>query len=138
MTRTATAHWEGNLKEGKGTVSTQSGVLEKSNYSFTTRFEEGEKGTNPEELLASAHAGCFTMAVSSMLNAKGITANRLDTQATLTMEGLEITGIHLNISGSVPGIDAEGFATITKDAEQNCLISKALKIPITSEVHFEI
>ena len=138
MTRTATAHWEGNLKEGKGTVSTQSGVLEKSNYSFKTRFEEGEKGTNPEELLAAAHAGCFTMAVSSMLNAKGITANRLDTQATLTMEGLEITGIHLNISGSVPGIDAEGFATITKDAEQNCLISKALKIPITSEVHFEI
>ncbi len=138
MTRTATAHWEGNLKEGKGTLSTQSGVLEKSNYSFKTRFEEGEKGTNPEELLAAAHAGCFTMAVSSMLNAKGITANRLDTQATLTMEGLEITGIHLNISGSVPGLEAEGFATITKDAEQNCLISKALKIPITSEVHFEI
>ncbi len=138
MIRTATAHWEGNLKEGKGTLSTQSGVLEKSNYSFKTRFEEGEKGTNPEELLAAAHAGCFTMAVSSMLNAKGITANRLDTQATLTMEGLEITGIHLNISGSVPGINAEGFATITKDAEQNCLISKVLKIPITSEVHFEI
>ena len=138
MIRTATAHWEGNLKEGKGTVSTQSGVLEKTNYSFKTRFDEGEKGTNPEELLAAAHAGCFTMAVSAMLNAKGITANRLDTQATLTMEGLEITGIHLNISGSVPGLEAEGFATITKDAEQNCLISKVLNIPITSEVHFEI
>jgi lipoyl-dependent peroxiredoxin len=138
MIRTATAHWEGNLKEGKGTLSTQSGVLESTNYSFKTRFEEGEKGTNPEELLAAAHAGCFTMAVSSMLNAKGITANKLDTIATLTMEGLSITGMHLKITGSVPGINAEDFATITKDAEQNCLISKVLNIPITSEVHFEI
>jgi osmotically inducible protein OsmC len=138
MIRTAKAHWEGNLKEGKGTLSTQSGVLENTNYSFKTRFEEGEKGTNPEELLAAAHAGCFTMAVSSMLNAKGITANKLDTEATLTMEGLNITGIHLNITGSIPGINAEEFATITKDAEKNCLISKALSIPITSEVHFEI
>jgi lipoyl-dependent peroxiredoxin len=138
MIRTAKAHWEGNLKEGKGTLSVQSGVLDNTNYSFKTRFEEGEKGTNPEELLAAAHAGCFTMAVSSMLNAKGITANKLDTEATLTMEGLSITGIHLSISGSIPGIDAEGFATITKDAEKNCLISKVLNIPITSEVHFEI
>jgi lipoyl-dependent peroxiredoxin len=138
MIRTATAHWEGNLKEGKGTLSTQSGVLENTNYSFKTRFEEGEKGTNPEELLAAAHAGCFTMAVSSMLNAKGFTANKLDTEATLTMEGLKITGMHLKISGSIPGIAAEEFATITKDAEKNCLISQVLNIPITSEVHFEI
>jgi lipoyl-dependent peroxiredoxin len=138
MIRTAKAHWEGNLKEGKGTLSTQSGVLESTNYSFRTRFEEGEKGTNPEELLAAAHAGCFTMAVSSMLNAKGITANKLDTEATLTMEGLIITGMHLNITGSIPGINAEEFATISKDAEQNCLISKVLNIPITSEAHFEI
>ena len=138
MIRTAKAHWEGNLKEGKGTLSTQSGVLEDTNYSFKTRFEEGEKGTNPEELLAAAHAGCFTMAVSSMLNAKGITANKLDTQATLTMEGLSITGIHLNITGSVLGINAEEFAIITEDAEKNCLISKVLNIPITSEAHFEI
>ena len=138
MIRTAKAHWEGNLIEGKGTLSTQSGILENSNYSYKTRFEEGIKGTNPEELLAAAHAGCFTMAVSAMLNAKGITANKLDTEATLTMEGLSITGIHLNISGAVPGINAEEFATITKNAEQNCMISKALSIPITSEVHFEI
>jgi lipoyl-dependent peroxiredoxin len=138
MIRTAKAHWEGNLKEGKGTLSTQSGVLESTNYSFKTRFEEGTKGTNPEELLAAAHAGCFTMAVSSMLNAKGITASKLDTEATLTMEGLNITGIHLNISGSIPGINAEEFATITKDAEKNCLISKVLNIPITSEAHFKI
>ena len=101
-------------------------------------FEEGNKGTNPEELLAAAHAGCFTMAVSSMLNAKGITANKLDTQATLTMEGLSITGIHLNISGAVPGVNAEEFEAIAKDAEKNCLISKVLNIAITSEVHFEI
>ena len=138
MIRTAKAHWEGSLKEGKGALSTQSGVLENTNYSFKTRFVEGEEGTNPEELLAAAHAGCFTMAVSSMLNAKGITANKLDTEATLTMEGLSITGIHLNITGSIPGINAEEFATITKDAEKNCLISKVLNIPITSEAHFEI
>lgn len=138
ITRTATAHWEGNLKEGKGTLSTQSGVLENTNYSFKTRFEEGEQGTNPEELVAAAHAGCFTMAVSSMLGAKGITANKLDTEATLSMEGLSITGIHLNITGSIPGITAEEFATITKEAEVTCLISKILNIPISSEVHFEI
>ena len=138
MLRTAKAHWEGNLKEGKGSLSTQSGILEKTNYSFKTRFEEGEKGTNPEELLAAAHAGCFTMAVASMLGVKGITADNLDTEATLTMEGLSITAIHLNIKGSVPGINAEDFATITKDAEKNCLVSKVLKIPITSESHFII
>lgn len=138
MIRKAKAHWEGNLKEGKGTLSTESGVLENSNYSYKTRFEEGEKGTNPEELLAAAHAGCFTMAVSSLLNAKGIIANKLNTEATLTMEGLMITGIHLNISGVVSGITAEGFSIITREAEKNCLISKVLNIPITSEVHFEV
>lgn len=138
MIRTAKAHWEGNLKEGKGTLSTQSGVLEHTNYSFRTRFEEGSSGTNPEELLAAAHAGCFTMAVSSMLNAKGFIADKLDTEATLTMEALQITGIHLNISGVIQGITAEEFSIITKDAKKNCLISKVLNIPITSEVHFEI
>lgn len=137
MIRTATAHWEGNLKEGKGTLSTESGVLHSSNYSYTTRFETGTIGTNPEELLAAAHAGCFTMAVVSMLQTQGYTANKLDTEATLTMEKLHITGIHLKISGAITDISAEEFSTITKDAEQNCVISKALKIPITSEVHFE-
>lgn len=138
MKRSATAHWEGNLKDGKGNLSTQSGVLKHTNYSFKTRFEDGEQGTNPEELLAAAHAGCFTMAVSAMLNDKGITANQLDTEATLTMEGLTVTGIHLKIKGLVPGLTAEEFATTVKDAEQNCVISKTLKIPITSEAHFEI
>ena len=137
MKRTATAHWSGNLKEGKGNISTQSGILDHTNYSFKTRFEEGEKGTNPEELLAAAHAGCFTMAVSSMFSQKGITVTNLDTQATLTMEDLTITGIHLSISGEVPDTNAADFEAIVKDAEKNCVISKALSITITSEAHFK-
>jgi osmotically inducible protein OsmC len=136
MKRTAQAHWEGNLKEGKGNISTPSGILEKTNYSFKTRFEEGEKGTNPEELLAAAHAGCFTMAVSAMLTEKGLTAKVLDTEAIVTMEGLTITGVHLLISGSVDGIDAKGFEEVTKAAEKNCVISKALGVAITSEAKF--
>ncbi|MES2747088.1 MAG: OsmC family peroxiredoxin [Bacteroidota bacterium] len=136
MTRTGTAHWEGTLKEGKGNLSLQSGVLENANYSFKTRFEEGEKGTNPEELLAAAHAGCFTMQVAALLSKKGITPTTLDTEAILTMEGLDIIAMHLKITGLVPGISSEEFATITKNAEQNCMISKVLVVPITSEVHF--
>lgn len=136
MKRTAKAHWEGNLKEGKGHISSPSGILEKTNYSFKTRFEEGEKGTNPEELLAAAHAGCFTMAVGAILTEKGLAAKTLDTEAILTMEGLTITGIHLVISGSVDGIDAKGFEEVTKSAEKNCVISKALSVAITSEAKF--
>lgn len=136
MKRTAKAHWTGNLKEGKGHLTTQSGILEKTNYSFKTRFEEGEKGTNPEELLAAAHAGCFTMAVGAALTQKGLSATALDTEAAVSMEGLNVTGVHLNIKGSVPGITAQEFETITKDAEKNCIISKALSIKITSESHF--
>jgi lipoyl-dependent peroxiredoxin len=136
MKRTAKAHWSGNLKEGKGTLTTQSGVLNNTNYSFKTRFEESEKGTNPEELLAAAHAGCFTMAVSSILTQKGLYPTSLDTEATLSMEGLVITGIYLSITGSVSGVNFEEFKTITKDAEKNCLISKVLSIPISSEAHF--
>ena len=136
MLRTAKAHWQGNLKEGKGTLSTQSGILDKTNYSFKTRFEEGEKGTNPEELLAAAHAGCFTMAVDSILTNKGLNPTSLDTTATLTLEGLDITAIHLSITGSVTGINADEFTAVTKDAEKNCIISKSLKVVITSEAHF--
>jgi osmotically inducible protein OsmC len=135
MKRTAKAHWEGNLKEGKGELTTPSGILNKTNYSFKTRFAEGETGTNPEELLAAAHAGCFTMAVSAALTAKGLSATALDTEATLTMEGLAITAVHLNIAGTAVGISAEEFEAITKDAEQNCLISKVLNIIISSEAH---
>lgn len=138
MKRTATAHWQGNLKEGKGTISTQSGILDKTNYSFKARFEEGENGTNPEELLAAAHAGCFTMSVASILDKKGLTPDKLDTMATITLEGLSITAIHLSIKGAVKDIDADAFALVVKDAEQNCIVSKALKITITSESQLEI
>ena len=136
MKRTAKAHWQGNLKEGKGTLTTPSGILNNTNYSFKTRFEEGEAGTNPEELLAAAHAGCFTMAVGAMLTAKGLTSKSLDTEAIVTMEGLAVTAVHLIISGSIDGITADEFVAITKDAEKNCIISKVLSVPITSEATF--
>ena len=136
MKRTAKAHWQGNLKEGKGTLTTPSGILNNTNYSFKTRFEEGEAGTNPEELLAAAHAGCFTMAVGAMLTAKGLTSKSLNTEAIVSMEGLAVTGVHLVISGSVDGITADEFVAITKDAEKNCIISKVLSVPITSEATF--
>ncbi|MDR3025028.1 OsmC family peroxiredoxin [Chryseobacterium sp.] len=135
MKRTAKAHWAGSVKEGKGELTTQSEILNKTNYSFKTRFTGEEKGTNPEELLAVAHAACFTMAVSHSLTEQGFEAVSLDTEATLSMEGFDITGIHLSITGYVPGIDEDCFHTITKTAEQNCLISKALKIKISSESH---
>lgn len=136
MKRTAEALWSGSIKEGKGELTTQSKTLNKTNYSFKTRFVGDEKGTNPEELLAAAHAACFTMAVSYMLTEKGLSPTSLNTEATLSMEGLEITGTHLSITGSVSGISADEFEAITKDAEKNCLISKVLKIPISSEAHF--
>ncbi|MCW3124380.1 MAG: OsmC family protein [Bacteroidetes bacterium] len=132
MKRTATAHWEGDLKSGKGALSTQSTVLNQSQYSFKTRFEDGV-GTNPEELLAAAHAGCFTMAVSAALGQAGFTPTSLDTTAAVSLEGLVITGSHLSIRGTVPDITPEKFQEIVKGAEQNCLVSKALSIPITSD-----
>lgn len=131
--RTAKANWQGTLKEGKGTVTTPSGLLNNSNYSYKTRFEEGEKGTNPEELLAAAHASCFTMWVSSVLTTKGFNPRSLDTEATITMEDSVITGIHLKISGSAEGITDAEFAAVTKESAKNCIIGKALSIPITSE-----
>ena len=133
MKRTASAHWEGTLKEGNGHLSTQSGVLNQQNYSFKTRFEEGVSGTNPEELLAAAHAGCFTMAIGAQLGRDGFNPTSLDTQATLTMENLSVTAIHLSIKGVVPGISTEAFEAVVKGAEQNCIISKALSVPITSD-----
>ena len=136
MKRTAKAHWSGTLKDGKGELTSPSGILNKTNYSFKTRFEEGVTGTNPEELLAAAHAGCFTMAVGAILTQKGLNPTALDTEASVVMEGLVITGVHLSISGSVAGISADEFVAITKDAEKNCLISKVLNIPISSEAHF--
>jgi len=136
MIRTATANWQGSLKEGKGTLSTQSGILNKTNYSFKTRFEEGQKETNPEELLAASHAGCFTMSVASIIDKKSLITTSLETTATLTLEGLSITAIHLSITGTVKGMNADEFAAIVKEAEQNCIVSKALKVVITSEAYF--
>jgi osmotically inducible protein OsmC len=135
MKRTAKAHWSGNLKEGKGDITTQSGILNNTNYSFKTRFVGEETGTNPEELLAAAHAGCFTMAVSAALTEQGLSAQSLDTEATVQMEGLSITSVHLYITGQVDGLSDEDFKSITQYAEKNCLISKVLSIPISSESH---
>lgn len=133
MKRTAKAHWAGSIKEGKGQLTTQSEILNQTNYSFKTRFTGEEKGTNPEELLAAAHAGCFTMAVSLGLTEKGFNPTSLDTEATLLMEGFDIKSIHLSIVGVVPGIDVAEFDAIVSGAEKNCLISKVLKIQISSE-----
>ena len=135
MKRTAKAHWTGSIKEGKGELTTQSEILKQTNYSFKTRFIGEEKGTNPEELLAAAHAGCFTMAVSFALTEKGLTPESLNTEATVSMEGFGITSVHLSITGNVSDISIEEFEAITKEAEQNCLISKVLKIPVSSEAH---
>lgn len=133
MKRTAKAHWSGTVKEGKGELTTQSEILNRTNYSFRTRFVGDEKGTNPEELLAAAHAGCFTMAVSFALTEKGLNPVSLDTEAAVSMDAAGITGVHLSIAGNVPGIDAGTFEAITKAAEKNCLISKVLSITISSE-----
>lgn len=137
MKRTAKAHWAGNIKDGKGELTTPSEVLNQTNYSFKTRFTGEEKGTNPEELLAASHAGCFTMAVSYALTEKGLPPTSLDTEAAVTMSGMEITAIHLSITGTVPGISATDFEAVTREAEQNCLISKVLKIPVSSEAHLQ-
>lgn len=134
--RYATAVWEGDLKSGKGCMSTpQSGLFADQNYSFNTRFGE-EKGTNPEELLAAAHAGCFSMALSFMLQNAGITAGRIDTRADVQMElapGPSATGVHLTVKASVPGIDAATFAEIANNAKANCVISRALGIPVSMD-----
>lgn len=135
MKRSASAVWQGDLKSGKGTVSTESGVLEAAQYSFTTRFENG-KGTNPEELIAAAHAGCFSMALGFMLEQAGFTATRIDTKAEATMTtdgGPSVTGINLIVKASVPNLDAAKFAEIAENAKKNCVISRVLSIPVTLE-----
>jgi osmotically inducible protein OsmC len=132
MKRSASANWKGTGKEGKGTVSTQTGVLSNTPYSFTSRFEDGA-GTNPEELVAAAHAGCFTMKLSFVISAAGLTPGNIDTKATITFENGAITNSHLEVTASVPGLDAEKFAEYAKDAEENCPISKLLNTNITMD-----
>ncbi|MDN3548857.1 OsmC family protein [Mucilaginibacter aquaedulcis] len=132
MKRTANAHWNGTLQEGVGEISTQSTVLNKTQYSFKTRFADGI-GTNPEELVAAAHAGCFTMAVSAALTQGGYTPGDLTTDAILTldMQSLTITEIILELKATaIQGINEEQFKEIAEDAKANCIVSKALSVPI--------
>jgi osmotically inducible protein OsmC len=139
MKRTAKAHWNGNLKEGKGEISSQSTVLNQTPYSFKTRFDSGT-GTNPEELIAAAHAGCFTMSVGATLERAGFLANDLNTEATLEVDlvDLNITGIHLDLTASlINGVSAETFHEIAQGAKANCLVSKALKVPVTLSVSYQ-
>jgi osmotically inducible protein OsmC len=132
MIRNATAVWNGSGKEGKGQLTTQSTVLNQTQYSFNTRFEDGV-GTNPEELVAAAHAGCFTMKLSFVLGAAGFTPESLETKCEITFENGAITKSHLIVQGKVPGISAEQFQESVKDAEANCPISKLLNTAISSE-----
>jgi lipoyl-dependent peroxiredoxin len=134
MVRKASAVWKGSLKEGKGTISSDSGVLSSTPYSFSTRFESA-KGTNPEELIAAAHAGCFTMALSAQLGNAGITPESLETTASLTLDKLDagwtITKIHLDVAARIPGVDKAAFDKAAENAKAGCPVSRVLKAEIT-------
>ena len=137
MQRKASAHWEGGLKDGKGTVSTASGTLARTPYSFAARFEQGG-GTNPEELIAAAHAGCFAMALSAKLEGEGMKADSLDVNATVTLEkketGWEVTESRLELLAHVPGADRDKFEAAANDAKANCPISRLLNAKITLQM----
>ena len=134
--RKGSAIWEGNLKEGRGRISTDSGVLKETQYSFGTRFENGP-GTNPEELIGAAHAGCFSMALSAQLTEAGHPPKRIHTTATVRMEKLEtgftVTGVRLDVDANVPGIDQASFDKAADEAKRNCPISRLLNTEITME-----
>ncbi|MEO5906172.1 MAG: OsmC family protein [Saprospiraceae bacterium] len=130
MKRTATANWKGSGKEGNGKLQTQSGVLNDHQYSYNTRFEDGI-GTNPEELVAAAHAGCYSMKLSFILNAAGFTPDNIDTKCTVTLEGGAIISSHLDTTASVPGIDAAKFEECAQEAKLTCPISKSLTATVT-------
>lgn len=140
MKRSASAVWSGGLKEGRGSISTESGVLNDTQYSFGTRFENG-KGTNPEELIAAAHAGCFSMALSAMLGEAGLTAERIETHAEVTLEkqpeGFAITASHLEVTAKIPGADAARFLEIANKAKAGCPVSKVLNARITMNARLE-
>jgi len=140
MQRKASAVWQGNLKAGKGTISTQSGVLSNTQYSFSTRFENGA-GTNPEELIAAAHAGCFSMAFSAQLGEAGLTPDRIETTATVTLEknaaGFEVTSSHLDVRAKIPGATQEAFDTAANNAKAGCPISRLLNAKITMKASLE-
>ena len=140
MKRHASAHWQGGLKDGKGTVSTESGVLEKQQYSFGTRFENG-KGTNPEELIGAAHAGCFSMALSMVLGESDMTADSIDTKATVSLDetdsGFEISAIHLDLVAKIPGADKAEFEKAANAAKENCPVSQVLNAKVTLDAKLE-
>ena len=140
INKKASAIWSGGLKDGKGTISTESGALKDHPYGFNTRFE-GVKGTNPEELIGAAHAGCFTMALSMILGEAKLTAERMETSAQVTLEkkdeGFEITAIHLNLKAKVPGTTQAQFQELANKAKLNCPVSKLLKANITLEAMLE-
>jgi lipoyl-dependent peroxiredoxin len=136
MIRKGSAEWRGSLKEGKGTVSTESGIVSNAPYSFSTRFENG-KGTNPEELIAAAHAGCFSMALSAGLGGAGITPESIRTTAAVTLEkvegGFAVTSSHLDVTAKIPGMDRAAFEKAAGDAKAGCPISKLLNAKITMD-----
>ncbi len=134
INRSASAAWAGGLKDGKGSITTESGALSAYPYGFASRFE-GKKGTNPEELLGAAHAGCFTMALSLILGEAKFTAEQMDTSAKVTLEqidsGFAITAVHLTLKAKIPGIDQATFEELTAKAKAGCPVSKVLKANIT-------
>lgn len=134
MKKTASAHWQGGLKDGKGTISTQSGVLSDSPYGFKTRFED-QPGTNPEELIGAAHAGCFSMALSKELGDAGMTAESIETKAEVTLDkvdgGFAITAVHLSLRAKIPGADRAAFEQAAEAAKNGCPVSKVLNAEIT-------
>ena len=140
MKRRGSAQWQGGIKDGRGTVSTESGVLAGAQYSFSTRFEEGQ-GTNPEELLAAAHAGCFSMALSKQLGDAGLTADSINTTATVRLEktdaGFSITRVHLDVTARVPGADASAFETAANNAKAGCPVSRLFNADITMDAKLE-
>lgn len=140
MKRKASAVWNGGLKDGKGAISTESGVLKDTQYSFSTRFENGI-GTNPEELIAAAHAGCFSMALSAQLGGANLKPERIATTATVTLEKLEagwtLSAVHLDVSAKVPGASREAFETAAKNAKAGCPISRVLNATITMDAKLE-
>ena len=140
MKRKASAVWKGSLKEGKGTISTDSGLMKDAQYSFSTRFEEG-KGTNPEELIAAAHSGCFSMALSGQLTTAGTPPESVATTATVTMEkkdaGFTVTGVHLDVVAKVPGATEQSFQTAANNAKTGCPISRLLNAESTMTARLE-
>jgi osmotically inducible protein OsmC len=136
MIKKAWAVWKGGIKDGGGTISTETGVLKEAPYGFKARFENG-KGTNPEELIGAAHAGCFSMALSKMLSDAGLTAEKIETHAAVTLdkvgEGFEITATHLTVTAKIPGADKAKFEELANKAKSGCPVSKLLKAQITMD-----